>query len=229
MTSNRFQYRFSYGDAGLSFELYIPTSYEPQLRDLLEKGFDHDTVVAYLTDEKNMREIKDLNLGHGELSAYTAERVQRMQQILWGFSIYRGDGAFFDGNSIDRDSMSIVRLMFLAPLLAADDAKREQERFAASEFLRFWTHDLDRYLEHRHAVSSPVEAWERKFLDRLKDWLDDIALLLNGYVAHQLCRETLWRHSMGLVRKPEGQIWISSLRGLAVSKMSETSQDRANN
>lgn len=256
MRNEDFLYRFSYGDPGMFLELYVPTSYEPEVRRVLERGADIVEVREYLKDKRNMEQIKELLSENEELTKkYDESRVDDLgEKILGGFSIYRGDGAFFVEKQIERDHISVVRLMFTPPLedwLSQDNSIQTKTdfkerltyaRFAARHFLRFWTHDATTYLRYREkcfvspdkSERAPTEAneseyrnkffetpdtRERDLIEKLTKWLDDIALLVNGYIVHQLCCESVRRSKAGLSKKPEDQIWVGSFRSLAVNKV----------
>jgi len=226
-----FLYRFGYADPGMFLELYVPTAYEAEVRRVLEWGADIRVVRKYL--EVNLEQIKKLLTINEELTEkYDAARVQDLKPILKGFSIYRGEGAFFEEAKIHSEPVSVVRMMFMAPLeqwirvkhgvkdkeeLSKDQLKELREaRFAARRFLRFWTHNKDKYLQH-HGECLPPEDVE--LVDHLTAWLHDIALLVNGYIIHQLCRETMRRFNAGIVPNREVEIWLGSFRSLAVNKV----------
>src|SRR6266436_3966162 len=107
-------YKFSYADPGLFLEIYVPTSYEPQVRETLLKGMDLDIVKEYLKNAKNQDDIRDLLRENDKLKAYTDATVDDIKENpLGGFSIYQVDGAFRGEGGIEAEKVSIVRLLFL--------------------------------------------------------------------------------------------------------------------
>jgi hypothetical protein len=187
---------------------------------VLEIGADIEKVKQHLRDDQNLKEIQDLLSQHDSLKTYEKGRVERIQQVLKGYSLYRGDGAFFYEGRICSEPVSIVRLMFIPPLKEWFPGALSDARFAARQFLRFWTHNEDRYRQYRgESLASDAGKLESALIKKLTAWLEDIALVVNGYVVHQLCSESLRRFEAGITLKPEDEIWVGSFRSLAVNKV----------
>jgi hypothetical protein len=213
------RYRFAYGEPGLNLEVYLPSKFEPILRSVLDRGFDVAHVRTYLAAATRIQEIRDLLSEHDSLRRYSPSRARRLEEVFKGYSLYRGNGAFKNGPLLEHDEVTVGRIMFLPPFARGPVAAR-RERFAARRFLRHWTHNLDIYLADRHAVAlSDLTPAEEQLLPRLQQWLDDIALFMNGYVLHRVCSEILHWRTRGLIRKAEDEIWIGSFRCLAVNKL----------
>ena len=220
MTRPEFPYTFRYGEPGLFLEVYVPTSFEPRVREALEKGMDDQFLKHYLRNPEYRGEIAQLLAEDETLSDPANWRLDRLQSIIEGFSIYRGDGAFL-GEKLERDPVSVVRLMFLPQLANWFGADRVSDsRRIARRFLHFWTHNKEEYFhDGRPDGASAVEPFESVVIDKLVDWLDDISLVINGYVMHQLSRESIWRRQMGLASRLESEFWVGSFRTLAVTKI----------
>jgi hypothetical protein len=220
MSTSEFPYTFRYGEPGLFLEVYVPTSFEPRVREALEKGMDDRFLKQYLRNPDFRNEIAQLLAEDATLRDPANWRLDRLQSIIQGFSIYRGDGAFL-GDKLERDQVSVVRLMFLPPLSTWFDSDRVSDaRRIARRFLHFWTHSKDEYLHAgRQQGATVIEPFESSVIDKLVDWLDDISLVINGYVMHQLSRESIWRRQMGLASRLESEFWVGSFRTLAVTKV----------
>jgi hypothetical protein len=80
----------------------------------------------------------------------------------------------------------------------------------------------------RHADDSNTTFTEEEqhVLRRLEKWLDDVALFLYGYVSTSLSDNIRkWRED-NTIPKSEDEIWIGSLRCLAVNKL-KLAQERS--
>jgi len=117
MAQQAFDYRFHYGEPGLFLEIYVPRAYQDILRDTIEKGFDLDFVRAHLKASDNACEVRQLLQDHETLATYDEARVNRLNPVLDLYSIYRGDGAFFNEGHLRRDDVCVVRMMFLPALI----------------------------------------------------------------------------------------------------------------
>jgi len=169
---SKFPYKFLYGEPGMFIEIYIPTSYETHAHHCLEKGYEIDAVNAYL--KKNGPEIADLLEESDLYKDYASNAIRLIDTILYGFSIYRGDGSFFDGDVIQRDEVAIVRLMFKPPLeelckswcaqnnldwQTCHEELQREARFAARRYFRFYTHDLAKYKTDRNIFAELARVW----------------------------------------------------------------------
>ena len=94
------EYKFQYGDPGLHLELYLPAKFEGLLLSTLDRGFKIDHVRKCLIDPEHAPKIRKLLRNHDSLKNYDSERVQRLTQVLKGYSIYRVAGAFYNGSKI---------------------------------------------------------------------------------------------------------------------------------
>jgi len=235
-----FPYKFDYGDPGMFLELYVPTTYEAEVRRVLELGADIQRIREYL--RVNIAQVGQLLSDNTELvkkisgKEQEGKRIAELQQVLEGFSIYQGDGAFFETvegcpTRICKEPVSVVRLMFIPPfekwfeewfpnqVIAELTKELSAARFTTRQFLRFWTHSKDYAPPKEGLIEEHRFPKHDQLLIKLYEWLDDIALLVNGYVVHQLCRESLRRYDAGLTKNAEVEIWVGSFRGLAVNKV----------
>jgi hypothetical protein len=211
-------YSFKHGEPGLFLEIYVPTPYEPEMRKILEAAANIDEVRKYL--KENNTRISEFLSEHYTVKGIDERTIDLLEPILEGFSIYRGDGAFATEAGFLRDSISLVRLMFTPRLKKwFPNAEPSDLIFAARQFLRYWTHDEKKYRQHRSAGLETQKFDESQLVTRLTQWLENIHLLVNGYVVYRLCDESVRRAGANLAWRPEAEIWVGSFRCLAVNKV----------
>ena len=214
------QYKIGFGDPGLFLELYLPTKFDVLLTTTLDEAFQLAFVKKYLTD--NIAEIRELLVDHESFDHCSPGRIKNLSEVFRGYSLYHGSGAYSSEDGIERESVTIARMIFLPPL-AEMEPDRKEERFWARRFLRFWTHDLEHYAAERR-TTGPFEEKEQLLVDKLSKWLEDVGLFVNGYVVHRISRAIEDWREIGTVRKVEDEIWVGSLRCLAVNRVTFSRQ-----
>lgn len=213
-------YEFHFGDPGLFVELYLPkkAQYQGALYDALTSGLNLSLVKNHLREKRTA--VQEFLRPIRRLANYTDEQIEALAPVFQGYSMYEVDGVFRGGSTESptpvEERTQVIRLMFLAPL--TDDVRRDAGRFAARQFLRHWTHDLGRFEKE---VAESVEGAEFGSSVRasLVKWLDDIGLFVNGYVVFMICDRILHLFEEGAIAKVEDEVWITSLRCLAVNRV----------
>jgi hypothetical protein len=227
-------------------EIYLPKKavYQGALYETLTEGFNLNSVRQhFLTQEANVKRfLKNYVEGRG----YSRADVKNLSPSYEGYSLYELDGVFCDRFSdpllklttngrdyrLIEERVQVVRLMFLAPIRDFALPHARWPVFAARRFLRFWTHDLEEYKadlvgtsrrRSPHRKASSIAA-ERRLVDGLKGWLDNIGLFVHGYILYKLCERVHELDKARAIEAPEQEIWVSSFRCLAVVR---TTRDKS--
>jgi hypothetical protein len=226
-------YKFNYGEPGHFVEIYLPKKavYQGTLYDTLTKGFDLDAVKAHFRE--NEVDVKAFLADHEELRNYTTEQIEKLSPSFNGYSLYELDGVFRSPrmpaklDRLDEERVQVVRLMFLPPedLCSAVPGNGKERQLAARRYIRFWTQDWDEYLADLKRHNS--NGARQQIGSRLHNWLKDVGLFLHGYILFKLCEtiEKVSKESKDGSIKPEEEIWLTSLRCLAVARTTRV-QDR---
>jgi hypothetical protein len=228
-------YKFNYGEPGHFVEVYLPKKavYQGTLHDTLTKGFDLEAVREHFLERE--ADVKEFLKDNEELRGYTTEQAKRLSPSFNGYSLYELDGVFRSPRmpaplqNRYEERVQVVRLMFLPPDdLCSDVPGSDKERqLAARRYIRFWTQDWDEYQADldRHSRNGA----RQQIGSRLHDWLRDVGLFLHGYILFKLC-ETIEKVSQeckdGSI-KPEEEIWLTSLRCLAVVRTTRLQDNTA--
>jgi hypothetical protein len=120
-----------------------------------------------------------------------------------------------------QERTQVVRVIFVPPLaqfFKGLDLPRDRLLSQPSHFLRFWTHNTDKYVAHRNATV-PFEPGERALVRKLSRWLNDVGLFATGYLLYEICTGISELHRHGLIRKPEKELWATSFRDFALNRM----------
>jgi hypothetical protein len=232
-------YEFHYGDPGLFLEVYVPRQYEYFLRETLETALkDHKKVRShFFQDADQEADLRKFLANNRAWEEFNQSRIENLRKVLEGYSVYTGDGVFLnEKKQLVRDATVIFRIMFLAPLDENSQRKPSQvrrffptdARFKARQYLRFWTHEPDRFIK----ASAIEDVCDLHLVEDLNRWLDDIGLFMNGYVLYKLCAEIIrcserkpYRGG-SFNREPEEQIWIGSFRCLAVNRIEKRKKSK---
>jgi hypothetical protein len=211
-----FPYQFHYGDPGLFAEIYLPKKavYQGMLYDTLTNGFKVNIVKEHLRYRK---EAVQNFLGLHDYDLYDSQ-VEQLTQILQGYSMYEVDGFFWEpGTPVAEERNQVIRLLFYAPPIGDSEAQKSTARSVGRQYLRFWTHSLD---DFNAEVARPRGGeFGHKVRSQLSDWLAKINLYINGYIVFKICEGIVRLKELGDIPKLEDQIWVTSLRGLAVNRV----------
>jgi hypothetical protein len=214
----RREYEFNYGEPGLFMEIYVAkkAEFQPLLYRTLTAGFDLKRVRTHFrSNAVSIRRFMSRNQQRQDFSSY---RINHFGNVFTGYSLYEVDGTF-DGGAQERTQ--VVRVIFVPPVSRFSKGlkiPRERRLSHASRFLRFWTHNTDDYDAHRNATV-PFEPGERALVRKLSTWLDDVGLFATGYLLYEICTGISELHRHGLIRKPEKELWVTSFRDFALSRM----------
>jgi hypothetical protein len=214
----RREYEFNYGEPGLFMEIYVAkkAEFQPLLYRTLTAGFDLKRVKTHFRSKaESIRRFMSRNQQWQDFSLH---RINHLGNVFTGYSLYEVDGTF-DGGAQERTQ--VVRVIFVPPvarLAKGLKIPRDRRLSHASRFLRFWTHNTDDYDAHRAATVS-FEPGERALVRKLSTWLDDVGLFATGYLLYEICTGISELHRHGLIRKPEKELWVTSFRDFALSRM----------
>jgi hypothetical protein len=210
-------YEFHFGDPGLFVEVYLPkkAEYQGALYKALTNGFNLALVQEHLRSNKT--KVQSFLRRLRRVANYSDEQVDQLTAVYQGYSMYEVDGVFNNGTPtkphLYEERTQIVRLMFVPP--------SDTEPFASRQFLRHWTHDLARF---ESEVGANIEGGDLGAIarDRLVKWLDDISLYINGYILFTICDSILRLFEEDRIAKVEDEVWVTSLRCLAVNRVKAT-------
>jgi hypothetical protein len=232
-----FPYQFRLAEPAVFVEMYLPKkiSYQGELYDILEIGFDFDGIVDYFQTltvlEKNR--IKSLLTGYPELyqvldSPDFNTRVERMKPVFCGYSMYEVDGVFFDSkvakerrknrdrrykDLIAEERVQVVRFMLRPELEEFFDTvlniKREEKPQEYHTLVMLCFELIN--LTHTDRMSRYEKGDERyKIAEYIDDWVIDTALFMFGFVMYRIC-EKMEKLYSDYTQPPQQEIWVTSL------------------
>jgi hypothetical protein len=211
------------------FEVFLPKrmEYQSKLYEALQFGLHLNRVRAFLEGagadpQAEIDRIRALIPGKAQ-AAFTPERVARMQQVYFGFSLYEVDGVFVTdpsdpGNQRTQERTQVVRLFFKPdaiiqqirsnPSLSGTEAARllhELRSFQESSVSWVDAAAVETYLS-QHA--NPDRPTLRDSLAALEEWRIDVLLFVFGYVVGKITED---------LSIDENEIWVTSHQSLVVN------------
>ncbi len=216
-------YEFNPSEHGIFVEIYLPKKAEFQgtLYQALTEGFDIENVRLHFR-EKSGR-IDAFLQGH-----YSCEgRLEQMQQVFYGYSMYEVDGVYYDAKSKKtfEERNQVIRIMFKPDLEQAGATLPHQElAHVTKHFLRHAGTLEDFRKAHpeffRDVPDRRVTAAD-KFLRYLDGWKYDVALFALGYVIFEICERI---RELGVVKgqDAEREILVTSFWNLTVNRIVRT-------
>lgn len=210
------------------FEIFLPKrmEYQSKLYEALQGGLHLDNVRAFLRGadrETEQRRIKALIPEPGA-AKYTDARIQNLQQVYFGFSLYEVDGVFVTdprdpATHRMQERTQVVRLFF-KPDAVYEVIKGNQSLTAAArnstldevrQFQRTATawngvDAVTTYLQQRNIADESGAL--RSGLQAIEEWHADILLFVFGYVVGKITEE---------LAIDESEIWVTSHQGLVVN------------
>jgi len=215
-------------EPGTLFEVFLPKrmEYQSKLYEALEHGLQLENVQAFLKAagrndaELEKRRIRELIPG-AVVDRYTDERIDRLKQVYFGFSLYEVDGVFVTdpsdpGHRRTQERTQVVRLFFKPdPVYGAirnDRSLTPQERSQIMEKVRQSLQDPVSWNE-KVAVMSVAGAQGamdhtetlRSYLNAVDEWNADVLLFVFGYVVGKITED---------VAVDEKEIWVTSQRSV---------------
>jgi hypothetical protein len=202
-------------------EIYVAkkAEFQPLLYETLTAGFNLERVRSHFRSKAEA--IRRFMRRNRQLHYFSSYRINHFGSVFTGYSLYEVDGTF-DGGAQERTQ--VVRVIFVPPLAQFSKGlqiPRDRRLAYASHFLRFWTHNTDSYDAYRKAAL-PFEPGERDLIRKLSGWLDDVGLFAAGYLLYEICTGISELHRLGLIRKPEKELWVTSFRDFALNRMMVT-------
>ncbi|WP_207458791.1 hypothetical protein [Azospirillum sp. SYSU D00513] len=222
------QYLFQPPEHGLQAELYLPkrADFQGILYDTLTQAFDAANVRAYLADAHERAHIVALLRPHWpELVDRMDEIAERLETGIQGYTLYEVDGVYAGADGVVSERTQIVRMMFVPGLdaiagrirLDPDPARNAARlRDEAKILLRDYGADTGFFrARNDEALRRGALAPELVALCRaLEDWLEEVGLLLYGYVAGRICLAIRDRDL-----RPEEEIWVTSNWGFTLNSL----------
>lgn len=213
-------YEFNPSEHGIFVEVYLPKKAEFQgtLYQALTEGFDIEKVRLHFREKRDR--IDAFLKGH-----YSCEgRIEQMQQVFYGYSMYEVDGVYYDAKSRKtlEERNQVIRIMFKPDL--------EQARVAIP--LEELARVTKQFLRHAGSVQSFRQAHPEVFRDKpdekafdadvflryLDSWKYDVALFVLGYVIFEICERI---QELGVVKgkDAEQEILVTSFWNLTVNRI----------
>jgi len=211
-SENLFPYQFHGYEPGIFAEVYLPkkAKYQGKLYETLTNGFYLERVK---TNFKEKREyISELLKKFSEVGDYSDQRIDSMESLYWGYSMYEVDGVFFNPKKgAIEERTQIIRLIFLPDIekieAMAPEVDYKVVRRLVKNFLRG-----DSVQRQAIVESNP------KIGNYLVGWKADVGLFLIGYLIFELC-ERLKELNISERIPLEEEIWVSSFWNLEVNKI----------
>lgn len=210
------------------FEIFLPKrmEYQSKLYEALQGGLQLENVRAFLRGadrEDEQRRIKAL-IPESVTAKYTDLRIQNLQQVYFGFSLYEVDGVFVTdprdpATHRMQERTQVVRLFFKPDAIyesirtnpslidpdrnALLDEVRQFQRTATA-----WNRDdaVSTYLQQRNIADESGTL--RLGLHAIEEWHADILLFVFGYVVGKITEE---------LAIDESEIWVTSHHGMVVN------------
>ncbi|HEV7905852.1 MAG TPA: hypothetical protein VGO96_18580 [Pyrinomonadaceae bacterium] len=207
-----FPYQFHGYEPGIFAEIYLPkkSEYQGKLYETLTNGFDFKKVRDNFKEKKAY--ISILLENFTEMGEYTDERVDSIESLYWGYSMYEVDGVFFNPKKgIIEERTQIIRIMFLPDLekfesLASETDYKDIRRLVRN-FLRADSNEREAMC-HSH----------KDIATYLNEWKANVGVFLFGYLIFELCERI--KELNDAEKAPlEEEIWVSSFWNLEVNKV----------
>lgn len=221
---NKISYTANTLEAGVQTEIYLPKKsyFQGTLYDTLTKGFDHKHVINTLISNINeIKQIMDKFAIPGISKGLDLERIKKMKQIFWGYSMYEVDGIFFSRSinkkRIAEERSQVIRIMFLPDINYIREKLIEKKNIKVSnEEIK---NIIDTVFNDKLKVNRKSEEKKQTVLfihSYIEDWRWDIQLFLYGYVIDEICKQI---NKLCKDIKPENEIWISSAWNTQISRI----------
>ncbi len=222
------QYLFQAPEHGLQAELYLPkrADFQGVLYDTLTEAFDAANIRAYLADTHPRSHIVQLLERHWPELAHNIDRIAaRLSSGIQGYTMYEVDGVYAGAEGVVSERTQIVRLMFvpgmdaLADRIALDpdpERNRARVRDEAQILLRNYGADAA-FFKARNEDALKRGAIPAELLDlcrALEDWVDEVGLVLFGYIAGRICLAIQDRNL-----RPEEEIWVTTNWGFTLNAL----------
>lgn len=210
------------------FEVFLPKrmEYQSKLYEALQCGLHLENVRAFLRGadrEAEQHRIKAL-IPEPVATIYTDARIQNLQQVYFGFSLYEVDGVFVTdprdpATHRMQERTQVVRLFFkpdaVYEMIKGNQSLTEPARNAmldeVRQFQRFATtwnggNAATAYLQQRNIADEAGTL--RSALDAIEHWRADVQLFVFGYVVGKITEE---------LAIDESEIWVTSHQSLVVN------------
>lgn len=215
MSKKSIAYRFNAYEPGAFLEIYLPkkTKFQGTLYEILTDGFNWDSVKKHLLDNKE--EIKELLELYDESFSFF-ERIDKVEQFYWGYSLYEVDGVFFSSarKAIDEERTQVIRLMFLPDFeglqKVVPDMKFEELRKHVRRMI-----EEDRFTRKEE---SEKHVHLKALYEKIDEWVDNTGVFVFGYIIFKLCTRIKELEDNENI-KPEEVIWVTSFWNLNVNKV----------
>ncbi|MBP2315059.1 hypothetical protein [Azospirillum soli] len=222
------QYLFQPPEHGLQAELYLPkrADFQGVLYDTLTEAFDAANIRAYLANLHTRSHIVTLLERHWPELAHNIDAIAaRLCSGIQGYTMYEVDGVYAGAGGVVSERTQIVRLMFVPGLdaMAArvtldpdPERNRARVRDEAQILLRNYGADAA-FFKARNEDALKRGAIPAELLDlcrTLEDWVEEVGLVLYGYVAGRVCLAIRDRHL-----RPEEEIWVTTNWGFTLNAL----------
>lgn len=214
------RYDFNYGEPGLVIEVYLPKKAEFQgpLYETLSRGFSRSHVKKHFRDNEDS--IRRLLRQNFQLRDFSRADSDQCYKVFSGYSVYEVDGAF--GNKI-QERTQVVRIAFVPDfeaLIRGVSVRIQDARSFAQRFFRFWTQDMEGFLEDLRRQPGHLRTkWEEPLAARLDDWMKHVGMFVTGYIVHEICAGIDDLVEQGRIKAGEDEIWVTSFRSFALNRI----------
>jgi hypothetical protein len=248
-----FPYRFNRFEPALFVEIYLPKKirYQGVLYESLRKGFDFENVKNHLKKLDNFVQISEFLEDYEELYKIykkgdikeIEDRVDKIQQSFYGYSMYEVDGVFFNQTAFDKrqnrnekinkfiaeENVQVIRMIFMPDskkILNDLNINREKDRLEFYEMRGFLKRVLQNQYEceseieqEKKAISKDITRLEKReaIYKKVSDWINDVALFLFGFVIYKICQEI--KELQKQDEKLEDEIWVTTFGNLEINRI----------
>jgi hypothetical protein len=211
-SENLFPYHFHGYEPGIFAEVYLPkkAKYQGKLYETLTNGFDIERVKANFKEKKEY--ISILLKNFTEVGGYTDERIDSMEPLYWGYSMYEVDGVFFNPKKgTVEERTQVIRIMFLPEIEKIEAMAPEIDYKVVRRMVR-------NFLRGDSVQRKSMIDDHPKIGNYINDWKADVGLFLIGYLIFEIC-ERIKELNESEKAPLEEEIWLSSFWNLEVNKV----------
>jgi hypothetical protein len=235
-----FPYRFRTYEPALFTEIYLPkrAKYQKILYDVLTTGFNFTLVKKHLKTRSRVirNQINELLEDYPSLENFSIRRINQMEQVRWGYSMYEVDGVFFDYDEADRrresgeeetkektkgliseERTQVIRIIFrprFEKVFVGVDSKEDQSAIKRAAFRSLLFGSRERESIKEETSSKNI----KEVVDYIDKWTDDVSLFLFGYIVFHICSELKKLHDEEKFNIEE-EIWITSFWNLQINRI----------
>jgi hypothetical protein len=179
-------YHYCRSEPAAMVEIYLPkrAAFQGRLYDTLTEAIRKPQLIKdHFKDPSRQDSIREFLKEYRSLSNYTCDYVEKLPQLLYGFSMYEVDGVFLGaGGGITEERTQVLRLFFKYPIPPAMRSNPDHV-FWIKSFFRSPALSADEFVRRERTTESPPA----ELLQTLDTWINYVWFVVHGFLLYQIC------------------------------------------